>query len=112
MEDIERRKMEDEMEYGGYEGAAAPVPSSSSQDPVPAVDHMGIGMMSAIQNAPKKESISSTDSGPPPARPPMGGLMAELQNKASSNKDKAPPESPTKKKRGLLAAITGRGRKS
>jgi hypothetical protein len=84
MEDIERRKMEDEMEYGGYEGAAAPVPSSSSQDPVPAVGHMGIGMMSAIHNAPKKESISSTDSGPPPARP-KGGLMAELGEKTAKN---------------------------
>ena len=108
MEDIERRKMEDEMEYGDYNGPPIPAPSTSSQNDSSNVGHMGVGMMSAIQNSVKKES---NDSGPPPARPAMGGLMTELQNKANSDNDKHPPESPTKKKRGLLAAITGRGRK-
>jgi hypothetical protein len=140
MEDIERRKQEDEMEYGGY-SAPAPAPASTIHDSSsggPSLGHMGVGLMAAIQKAPKTESTVSSDSSAPPAarppmggllaelgkkkpkdeaddgppaRPPMGGLMAELQNKANSNKDKPPPESPTKKKRGLLAAITGRGRK-
>ncbi|KAL3910288.1 MAG: hypothetical protein SGILL_007750, partial [Bacillariaceae sp.] len=114
MEDIERRKQEDEMEYGDYSGGPpVPVPAASnSQDSGPQVGHMGVGLMTAIQKTPEPESNGSADSSFQPTRPPMGGLLAEIGKKKPKVEPETESGSPTKKKRGLLAAITGRGRKS
>ncbi|KAG7372240.1 hypothetical protein IV203_018383 [Nitzschia inconspicua] len=110
MEELERRRQEDEMEHGGYNSApaSAPVAKNSSSDGTP-VGHMAIGMMSAIQKPPVKEESSNDNPSVP--RPPMGGLMAEIQTKGAAKQECVSVESPTKKKKlGLLAAITGRGR--
>ena len=46
-----------------------------------------------------------------PKRPAMGGLLADIQSKATESSSDATPQSPKKRMGGLLAAITGRGKK-
>ena len=56
----------------------------------------------------KKKPMVDADSGSSaPPKPAMGGLLAEIQKKGSTNDD-APDSAQTTKKRGLLAALTGR----
>jgi len=105
MEDIERRKHEDELEYGGNDSISSPAPAAVSEahGGLP-VGHMGSGLLSAIKKAPQKE-----ENGPPsgPPKGGMGGLLAEISKKKpkveaddSSAAARAPPPMG-----GLLAEI-------
>jgi hypothetical protein len=87
MEDIERRKREDEMEYGGYEnsgsGHSSTVDGQSTHAP-PTSSGGGPpgGLLAAIQRTPKVEATPASA----PARPAMEGFLAEI------GKKKAPTE--------------------
>jgi hypothetical protein len=105
MEDIERRRHEDEMEYGGHSSLPATASASSQGDSSggPPIGHMGAGMLAAIQCAPSKAPDDAGTSGPP--RPPMGGLLAELSKKKANSDDggsSGPPRPPIG---GLLAEL-------
>lgn len=124
MEDIERRRREDEIEYGGYcsthtetvsddfrAGAPAPAPSRPSRP---------LGGMSGLLAAIKKTPSHEDDLTPAQLKPlgpsrGMGNLMAEIQKVP---KKESAPHATTEvegskgeaiaKKRGILAKLTGK----
>ncbi|KAL3914209.1 MAG: hypothetical protein SGILL_006194 [Bacillariaceae sp.] len=86
MEDIERRKQEDEMEYGDR-GGGPPVPAPAapnSQDDCP-LGHMGVGAMAAVQKTHKPQSTGSSDScSSLPTKPATGDWLSQIKRKSSS----------------------------
>jgi hypothetical protein len=62
------------------------------------------GLLAAIQ---KRDEGGSN----PPKPPAMGGLLAEIQKKGGGEEESKPDGGQSKKKMGLLAAITGRRKK-
>jgi hypothetical protein len=110
MEELERRRREDEMEYCGH--GCPPVPSPAANNGVyeeSTFGHMGVGLISAVQVSSKNEALSTNSSTAP--KPALEGLMAEMHDKGAATKVTA-PDSPSKRmKLGMLAAITGRGQK-
>lgn len=134
MEDIERRRREDEMEFGG--GSGHPISNTdvaSDPNPSPLASRPAAGPPGGLLAAIKKAPAADQASVPAPALSSMGGLLAEISSKKSAFKSsgggemggllaeiqsKAPKEespmtSPTAdkaKKRGLLGRLTGRGK--
>jgi hypothetical protein len=70
---------------------------------------MGGGLLAAI--AAKGGGGGGGGDDEAPKRPAMGGLLADIQSKATESSSDATPQSPKKRMGGLLAAITGRGKK-
>eukprot|EP00529_Nitzschia_sp_RCC80_P008035 CAMPEP_0113513062 /NCGR_PEP_ID=MMETSP0014_2-20120614/39658_1 /TAXON_ID=2857 /ORGANISM="Nitzschia sp." /LENGTH=1242 /DNA_ID=CAMNT_0000409433 /DNA_START=167 /DNA_END=3895 /DNA_ORIENTATION=+ /assembly_acc=CAM_ASM_000159 len=104
MEDIERRKREDEMEFDGYDPVdSTSTDTQSSNAPRPPAAG---GMLAGIKKPPVVESEPAAV----PPRPAMGGLMAEIGSKKTpADSDDAPPARPKGGPMGgLLAAIRKR----
>jgi hypothetical protein len=100
MEDIERRRREDEMEFGaGYDSGHSGTPSDEAEAAAPALSRPAgpPGGMGGILAAIKKAPPSSEDTPKPPRQGPaggMGGLLAEINKKKPKEESTAPPGPP------------------
>jgi hypothetical protein len=108
IEDLERRKREDEVEHGEH-GSSGPVPSpNADRESVSTLRPAIGGMLAGIKRPQEIESEPAAVL----ARPALSGILAEIGSKKApvdSNKSSPAPRPPGGAMGGLLAAIRKRG---